>query len=74
MRGEDTHDQLLRRLTEYQNRIIEVVARGDLLGIESYYQMTGQVKALDQAIGLVREILFGDRPAEPKSAVDYGAN
>lgn len=74
MRGEDSHDQLLRRLREHQDRIIELVARGDLLGIEAYYQMTGQVRALDYTIALVREILFGDRPAEPKSAIDYGTN
>jgi hypothetical protein len=74
MAGEDSHDALLRRLREHQDALIARISRGNTPADNTsggYLHVTGQVVGLDVAIGLVREILFGDRPQEPeKSLID----
>jgi len=73
VRGEDTHDTLLRRMHEHQAALIERVSRGNvpaLDGTSGYWALAAQVRAWDDAIVMVREILFGERPQESEKPFD----
>ena len=75
MRGEDSHERLMRLLTEHQDALIRQAARGRMPNAEGpggYWQLSGQVLGLDQAIEIVRSCLFGqpyqDREESPATA------
>jgi hypothetical protein len=67
MRGEDSHDSLLRRLNERRSDLVERLIRGEASAeniVGGYRDTSGEVRGIDFAIDLVRSILFGERPAE----------
>ena len=68
MRSGDTHDELLRRMREYQDILINQVSRGNVPradGPDGFWAMTGAVRNCDAMIQIVEEVLFGRRAEEP---------
>lgn len=72
MRGEDSHERLMRLLREQQNLLIERISRGNA-SAESvpggYMHIAGQVVGFDTAIAIVRSCLFGEPLVEDRGRV-----
>lgn len=65
MRGEDSPERLLRLLKEHQDALIQRVSRGMATANNEaggYMHTAGQVVGLDDAMRIVRECLYGERP------------
>lgn len=77
MRGEDSHERLMRLLKEHQDGLIQRVSRGHATADNKaggYMHIAGQVVGMDSAIAIVRSCLYGEprTDVQETAAAAYG--